>query len=346
MIDPRFTQLATWTLPGLAALGGLALGLLVRRTVMTRLARAAAKSEFKYDDVLVDAVKGPVVLWFVLIGVRIALRLLPLESRLDLLLGKIVLVLGIFSVAWAVARFIEGALKAGAGDGALPGVSLLANVGKAVVYIVGALIVLQGLGISVTPIITALGVGGLAIGLALQDTLTNFFAGIRILAAGKIRPGDFIRLESGQEGLIMDISWAQTTIQQLPNNIVIVPNSKLATAITTNFSLPQPEQAVVLQVGVSYASDLEHVERVTIEVARQVQQEVEGATRTHEPWIRYHTFGDSSINFNVSLRADEHANRFPIVHAFIKRLHARYRSEGIEIPFPIRTVIMKPDGGG
>ncbi len=343
MIDERFLRLATWALPSAAALGGLAVGLLVRRTVLSRLARAASKSDWKYDDVMVDAVKGPVVLWFVLIGVRIALGLLPLENALDSVLGKVVLVLAIFSVAWAIARFIEGALTAGASEGALPGVSLLANVGRAVVYVVAALIVLQGLGISVTPVITALGVGGLAVGLALQDTLSNFFAGIRILAAGKIRPGDFIRLESGQEGVVEDISWAQTTVRQMPNNLVIVPNSKLASAITANYTLPDAEQSVVVQVGVSYASDLEHVERVTLDVARQVQQEVEGAARSHEPAVRFHTFGDSSINFNVILRTSEYANRFPIVHAFVKKLHARFNAEGIEIPFPIRTIHMKKD---
>src|SRR4030066_2427909 len=127
----------------------------------------------------------------------------------------------------------------------------------------------------------------------------------------------------------------------LPNNVVIVPNSKLVSSQITNFYLPEPELAVLVQVGVSYQSDLEKVERVTIEVAKQVLQEVEGGVKEFEPFIRYHTFNDISINFTVILRAKEYVHKYLITHEFIKRLHRRYQQEDIEIPFPIRTVYMK-----
>ena len=94
---------------------------------------------------------------------------------------------------------------------------------------------LNAVGVSITPIITALGVGGLAMALALQDTLSNLFAGIHILAEHTIRIGDFIRLETGQEGYVEDISWRTTRIRMLPNNMVIVPNSKLAQSVVVNY---------------------------------------------------------------------------------------------------------------
>lgn len=212
---------------------------------------------------------------------------------------------------------------------------------RALVYVVGILVVLQTLGISITPIVTALGVGGLAVGLALQDTLANFFAGIRLLAAGKIRRGDYIQLDSGQEGFVEDITWAETTIRQLPNSLVIVPNAKIASAIATNYDLPDRQQAVLVQVGISYDSDLELAERVTVDVARSVMRETPGAAKDFEPFIRYHTFGDSAIQFTVILRAVHHTERFLLIHEFVKRLQARYRQEGIEIPFPIRTIVMQ-----
>ena len=229
------------------------------------------------------------------------------------------------------------ALRAGASDGALPSVSLIANV-AAGIYVLGALVVLERLGISVTPIITALGVGGLAVALALQDTLSNLFAGIRILAAGKLRPGDFVRLESGQEGHVQDITWAQTTILQQPNNLVIEPNVKLATAITVNYDLPSPDQAFTVPVSVARGSDLARVERVALEVAREVQREVEGAVSDFEPLIRFQGYGPSSVDFLAILRSARYDARFLLIHEFVRRIDARFAAEGIEIPFPVRTV--------
>jgi len=139
----------------------------------------------------------------------------------------------------------------------------------------------------------------------------------------------------------MDISWRNTTIRQLPNNVVIVPNSKLASIIVTNYYLPQQEMSVLVQVGVGYDSDLEKVEKVTIEVAKEVMREVPGGVPEFEPFIRYHTFGDFSIDFTVILRAREFVDQYLVKHEFIKRLHRRYQQEGIEIPFPIRTIYMR-----
>jgi small-conductance mechanosensitive channel len=206
---------------------------------------------------------------------------------------------------------------------------------------VGILVILQTLGISITPIITALGVGGLAVALALQDTLANLFAGIHILVSRQMRPGDYVKLASGEEGYVVDVTWRQTTIRQLPNNIIIVPNAQIASTITTNYHLPEEELSVLVQVGVDYDSDLDHVERVTIDVAREVLRDVEGGVVSFEPFIRYHTFNDSSIDFSVILRAKEFVNQYLLKHEFVKRLHKRYQDEGIVIPFPIRTLDYK-----
>lgn len=183
--------------------------------------------------------------------------------------------------------------------------------------------------------------GGLAVALALQDTLANLFAGIHILASRKVQPGDFIRLDSGEEGYVVDINWRNTTIRQLPNNMVMVPNARLAGAILVNYHRPVEEMSVLVQVGVAYDSDLEQVERVTIDVARDVLREVEGGVPGFDPFIRFHTFGDFSVDFTVILRAREFTDQYLITHEFVKRLHRRYRAEEIEIPFPIRTVELR-----
>lgn len=336
---------------GALAVAGLAAGVVVRRMLFPRLARAAARSASHADDLLVAALRGPVVLWGLLVGLYAAASVLDLPRASGVLVRSALVVLVILSVTWTLSRLGAGLVqsRAAASMGALPSVNLLTNLVRVTILLLGGLVILDTLGVSITPLITALGVGGLAVGLALQDTLANLFAGLHILVSRQVRPGDFVRLGSGQEGFVQDITWRYTTIRQLPNNLIIVPNSALSASITANFSLPDNEQAILVQVGVSYASDLQQVERVTIEVGQEVMREVEGGVPSFTPFIRYHTFGDSSIGFTVILRGKDYVAQYLVTHEFIKRLHRRYNAEGIEIPFPIRTVHLKTAqsaGGG
>jgi small-conductance mechanosensitive channel len=132
-------------------------------------------------------------------------------------------------------------------------------------------------------------------------------------------------------------------MRNLRNNVIVVPNARLASAIVTNYSQPAPEMVLLVPLAVGYESDLGNVEAVTIDVGRQVMREVEGGVPEHEPVIRYHTFDESSINFNVILRVTEHTNQYLVKHEFVKRVHDRYRKEGIEIPYPVQMV-MSRDG--
>ena len=203
---------------------------------------------------------------------------------------------------------------------------------------------LANLGLSITPLLTALGVGSLAVALALQPTLSTLFAGILLAIGRPIRVGDFVELETGTKGVVTDIGWRATRIRELPNNLIVVPNSRIVEMILINYNLPEPEQAALVQVGVAYGSDLERVERVTCEVGHAVLEDVAGGVSGFEPFIRYHTFGDSSIEFTVILRIQQFADRYLVAHEFIKRLKARYEREGIEIPFPQRVVHGLPAG--
>jgi small-conductance mechanosensitive channel len=198
---------------------------------------------------------------------------------------------------------------------------------------------LSTLGISITPILTTLGVGGLAVALGLQDTLANLFAGLHITLAGNLRVGDYVRLESGDEGYIDDIKWRATRIRTLPGNIVLIPNARLAQNIVTNYHLPDKYMAVLVQMGVHYSSDLERVEEVITDEARRVLAEA-GGVETFKPFIRYHTLADSSINLTVILRAREFVDQYLLKHEFIKRVVRRFAKEGIVIPFPIRALNM------
>ena len=173
------------------------------------------------------------------------------------------------------------------------------------------------------------------------NTLSDFFAGLHILLSQKVRVGDFVQLESGQRGYISNITWRNTTMVERANNIISIPNNKLSQSITKNFDLKDTSYSIKIPVGVAYDSDLEQVERVTTEVAQSVIDDLDEANKDYDPIVRFQIFGDSSINFTVYMRAGRYGDHHPMIHEFIKRLHKRFDEEGIEIPFPMRTVVQK-----
>ncbi len=335
-----------WTFVTLAVSWGI--GHLLGAIVTSRLPRWVPESQRALVHTSAQVVRKRLPRWCLLIGVWVAAGYWPLTAEGHLLLGRVVFVLGAVSVTLALAAIASQSVDAyGAVIApALPVSSLTRNVAWALIAVLGFLVILNGLGLSITPMLTALGVGGLAVALALQEPLANFFAGLFITLAGQIRVGDYVKLDSGQEGYVVDFSWRSTRLRMLANNLVLVPNSKLAQAIVVNHHLPSQDLAVLVEVGVDYSSDLRQVERVVTEVGRSVMLEVTGGVTEFEPFIRYHTFGDSSVNFTVILRAREFVDQYLIKHEFITRLHARFDREGIMIPFPIRTIAQRDGGSG
>lgn len=337
-------------LPAIAAAASIVVsilvGLLTRRVLLGRLARLADATTTQADDALVDSLKGPLPIWFLLVGLHVALRFFPAAPQVESLLGKILLSAFILSATfWAAdlsARLLQ-LVGAAPGSSAAPATGVIRYAMQIVVLSVGGLVLLSTLGISVTPVLTTLGIGGLAVALGLQETLANLFAGMQITLAGNIRVGDFIKLESGEEGYVEDIHWRATRVRTLPNNYVLIPNGRLAQSVFTNYCQPSKELAVTVQLGVHYGSDLDQVERVTLEVAREVLTRVVGGVSDFEPTVRYHRFGDSSIDLSVTLRAQERADEFVIKHEFIKALARRYAAEGIVIPYPIRAINMEQE---
>jgi small-conductance mechanosensitive channel len=194
----------------------------------------------------------------------------------------------------------------------------------------GALMLLRTFGIDITPILTALGVGGLAVALALQDTLSNLFAGFYISVAGQIRVGDFIQLESGQRGYVTDIGWRSTTLRERANNLVIIPNNKLAQSTVSNFHLPQRSIVLPIAVGVSFDADLEKVERVLLELARAA--EIPGLLKEPAPSVLLLGFAERALEFQLTCQIEEFEAQFRVQHELRKRIVERFREEGIVIP--------------
>ena len=209
------------------------------------------------------------------------------------------------------------------------------------IYIGGLLVLLESLDIPISPMLTSLGLSGLAVALALQPTLESFFAGLQVLTDQVVSVGDYVELE-GLEGYVIEIGWRSTRIQTTQRNLVIVPNSTLVSAIITNYDAPVREISVIIHAGVSYESDLEKVERVSLEVMNAVIEESSDAVDNRLPHFGFESFGDSNINFWVWHYAKSKAAQKRLTSLIIKRLHQRFVEEGIEMNYPVRKVVYEP----
>jgi len=336
---------------------GVALALTTRFVAERVKRRLRRRTRTNLVAQVVDDLEEPVFLWILMLAMYLVMLGLPLFAdsedalanyratlRRGFTVASIVLVVyGTIRVQgdalrWYVRRVGRRTAQAKVLNSLVPMARRIVSI---IIVAMGVLVILDQLGVSIAPLIAGLGIGGLAVALALQGTLTNFFAGVNVLTDGSIRVGDFVELESGLRGNVDQIGWRTTRIRMLANNMVIIPNSKLAESVATNYNYPVDEMSVYVELGVGYSSDLEHVERVTLEVARKVMEETEGSVKEYEPSVWYTEFGDSNINFWVVLRANAYLDSWRLKHNFIKALFRRYNEEGIEISFPNTNIFMR-----
>ena len=298
-------------------------------------------SEDSFRYILFNGMQGLPVVMALLCALYILIDIIPLPKNVDHILYCLLLTVALFAVARLVSRCLNALIdiKTKKLGQSVSSTTLLSSIVNAMIYIVFGLTLLSHYGISITPLITALGVGSMAIAFGLQETMANLFAGMHLVISKQVRLNDFVKLASGEEGRVGDISWRFTTIISAAGNAIIIPNNKMASSIITNYNMPVTELTVIVPVGVSYDSDLDKVEQVALEVAKKVTRELEGDVVTTPPAVFYQSFGDFSINFNVVLHPSQFANQLPLRHRFIKEMLVRCREEGIEIPYPIHTVI-------
>jgi small-conductance mechanosensitive channel len=335
-----------WPLIVLA--GTFLIGLLVRRLVLRGIQDWTARTGSRSLTILADSLRGPMLIWAVIIGAHLAIQASALPPKYTEAGSKYLLVLWMISLTLMGMR-LAGNLVRYYGEqvpGALPVTTLSETLAQLAVVVLGILLILSALDFRITPILTALGVGGLAVALALQDTLSNLFSGFYVAVARQIRLGDYIRLNTGEEGYVADIGWRSTTVRSLGNNMILVPNAKLAQAIVTNFHLPEKRMGASVQVSVSYDADPDHVERVLLEVAQRALGEVPGMVSESAPSVSFDPgFGESSLGFTLGFQVAEFANQFGVKAELRKRILRRFREEGIVIPYPARMVYLQESVG-
>ena len=338
-------KILPWFWPTVTLIGWLFLGIVTSRRFIAWVHAKAAVTSTEFDDAIVGAIKKP--LWLIIVATGLALwaRLVPMPSALEdyidaIAKGAAVLMLVLFADAfvqtWMTQRQERSKVLRTSGG-------VLRSAAKAVIYLMGMLMVLSTMGIDITPLIASLGVGSIAVGLALQRTLEDFLAGLILAADQPIRVGDFVTLDPGLEGVVLSIGWRSCQLRTRDDMHVIVPNSKLAGATLINRSMPSRLVTFVVPVGVAYGTDLKRASDTALEVASEVLQSHPAGVQDYEPKCVYTDFGDSAVNFAVWLRATDWERHFGLKSAYIEALHRRFEADGVVIPFPIRTLDL-PDG--
>ncbi len=320
--------------PALVLVLAAALGVLARFTVFRWLRRLTAMTGRPYDDIIVAGLTGRVIAWTILGTLYWQIEELPWRPRTIVWGQDIVASLLVVSVTLTLVRMMSASVTAygltrAAGVG---GTTLVRYIAAAVLLFIGTVSVLALFDVSVVPAITALGIGGLAVALAFQDTLANVFSGLNLTLSRQIRVGDYIELESAAiEGHVVDIGWRATTLRSLMGLQVFIPNKKLAEAVMINYTR-DPGMAIELAFRSGLDAEPERVESAVLDELTQAMTSLPGLRSDVPPQVRFRAFGDWGLEWRVYVEILNSPDRFFLRHELMKRLHRRLRAEQIRVP--------------
>ncbi|HEX5214936.1 MAG TPA: mechanosensitive ion channel family protein [Vicinamibacterales bacterium] len=339
---PPWAVHAVWT--GVTLVTAYILGQFLRLIVAAKLAKVAGRTEGEWDDVVIREIKKRVTLWSLLLGAHLSLNQWALTYDTLELSRRVISALGVASVTFALAAILTQlvVLKGQRASPPVPVSGLTTTLVRIVITLLGALVIVRSFGHDITPYLTALGVGGFAVALALQDPLSNLFAGIFNSIAGQVRMGDYVRLDSGVEGHVVDFNWRSTRLKAAAGNLILVPNAKLAQAIVTNFTMPASDLGFAVEFTVSVGSDLAKVERVAMEVAQAAVRDVPGAMKDAPPLVRFTAFAETGVRVAVIVRALSFTDQFALKSELIKRLQARLQQESVDLATMLTGTVSRP----
>jgi small-conductance mechanosensitive channel len=317
-----------------AGLLGLALWTIVMLVMKGLLLRWLRRSAYHrhWVDSFVGVVSPVLNILIVVGGIAIVTGFMPLPAKWQNMVSMVLQAGMVLVLAVCTDRLVMTWMRREATRFTLlgEGYSLITGALRGLVVGIGALMLLQSVGISIGPLLASLGIGSLAIALSLQDTLKNMFSGLFVVADKPLEVGDFVKLETGQEGYLSKLGWRSSKFRMPNDGFVVVPNSKLVDSVVTNYRASDGGIALCLDLSVQGLTELERVEQVTGEVARAVMRSVAGGVPHFDPFFRFHTISGGAVSFTVSLRARSGAAIDLIRHEFIKRVTERYQRENIK----------------
>ena len=327
------------------------LGIFILSLVLTVVARLslrlvllglAQRTKTELDDVLIRAVKKAATYTIPVIGLMLALTPLalqtPVPERILFSLLALLLVRGAISLVDDMSRWLEETWRERTAstldEGLLP---LLRKAAKASVAVLGVLIVLGKWGVQIGPLVGALGIGGLAVALALNSSLSNIFSGIQLILDRSVNVGDKVQLESGEVGVVLDIGLRTTLMRTYDNEVISLPNSQLANARIKNFTRPDATIRVSVNFAVAYGSDVAEVKRVVSDAISQLDD----ILQEPGPQVLFLNMGDFSLDMCARVWVDDYGKQFARQLEMTERIYDCLNERGIEIPFPTRTVYMR-----
>jgi small-conductance mechanosensitive channel len=327
-------ELPLWPVVALYLLVSLLLAVVSYNAVHRALDRSTDRLGPNLHRVLSRSLPRPAGAAVFLLGVSIGLRILRLPPEVETLtkhdIPFLVGTLGVV-VLMRVALAAIGAYGETSSQ-----LKSTAGMARAITWILGlaliAVLVSDAVGISLAPALTALGVGSLSVALALQDTLTNFFAGVYLLLDKPIRPGDFVRLDGGNEGYVETIGWRSTHLRTLAPSLIIVPNATLSKSIITNFRLTNPRLTLGTPIEVSLDADPEKVGALLEEEAKRAV-DIAGVDATQKPFVRF-AIGDRGLSFTLYVTVSPSADGGLVQQEIRKRAIATLRTEGVKLAEP------------
>ncbi|MCS6941822.1 MAG: mechanosensitive ion channel family protein [Geminocystis sp.] len=326
-----------FALPFAVVIGGLLIGFFLERWLGRLKRRFEGDNSLARYAVIFKSFQGVVAAWVCVAAVALFLPLFNFPHRLSVLTGKILLVIALATGTILVSRLAVNLIRLYSFDNetSVSLTSLFESLTRVVVFTIGTLIIFQSLGIKITALLTALGIGSLSIGLAFQNTLSNLISGINIIISRKVRPGDYIQLADGIEGYVEDVELKYTVIKDIYCNRIIIPNAKIIDSSFRNYTLVDPFFLFPVKLVVEYENDLELVEEVTLKLAQKLQESF-STSKGHgfHPFITYEKFEYWGIRLIVYLGATDYFQQHIMAHEFIKALHREYRKMGIKMARP------------
>ena len=319
----------------------------VHLAVFPLIMHLAHRTPTELDGILIQAARWPLNVGVMVLGIYLSLTLtldLPsgVQGFIDIVAqatGALLLVILFGRVVsrgmdWAIEE--QGKRTRHTVDTRL--LLMLRRVLAAMIYGLGLLLVINILGIPISPLIAGLGLGGVAVALAIQPTLSNLFAGTYVMTEGVVSPGDYIEMEGGIAGYVLEVGWRSTRLRTWSNNLVVVPNARFAETIITNYYEPDPPVNVYLTCGVSYDSDLARVEAVSMDVMNGVLDTSPHGVKEYGAYFGFDNFGESNVDFWLFVQARDRLASFELRSALIHELHRRFDEEGIVINYPVRSL--------
>jgi small-conductance mechanosensitive channel len=334
-----------WILASLVLLISIVIAILVKFGIKRTLKQLQKFEKTRVEESNIKQIASIVFWIIVVIGIYFALGLLSVVQNylfyrdllfyftIAFLIGKSIAQLSKYIIIRTIRD--NDALKGSA--------KTIEHIINFVIFAIVVLIVLSKLNIDITPLIATLGITGIAIGLAVQAPLANFFAGLFILSSRPMKEGDYIELDGNIAGYVEDIGWVSTKLRTLSNTIIIIPNSRITNTNVINHTRLVPEKWVSVEVSIDYKEDPDHIEQITLEIAKTIRDRMDECVKQKDPLVRYQNLGETTVTLRILIQVKKIDYQAIVTHELIKAIMKGFQDRKIDLSAPIRRIELIKD---